>query len=329
MDPAFLICYLIVGVFTFFILLGGIHKVHEGHIGVYTRGGALLPNPSEPGINFMLPILTKYAPVQVTMQTDKVLDIPCGTSGGVVVYFDRVEVVNRLKKELAFETVRNYTTDYDKTWIFDKIHHEINQFCSSHSLQEVYITQFDQLDENLKNALQVGCNKWAPGIEIIAVRVTKPRIPEGIQMNYEKMEAEKSTLYIAKESQKVKEKEAETEKLLQMTRADTNAAVSKINMEMNILQKNGTNQIQLIENEIQYEKKKTIAETDNYKMLKEIEVNNKKLTSSFIQYQTLQELRIIPKVYFGKSIPEYFKENLQFLTGESQPKLQVEVTGRK
>ena len=34
----------------------------------------------------------------------------------------------------------NYTTKYDTTMIFNKIHHEINQFCSSHTLQEVYIT---------------------------------------------------------------------------------------------------------------------------------------------------------------------------------------------
>jgi hypothetical protein len=31
------------------------------------------------------------------------------------------------------------TVHYDRIWIFDKIHHEINQFCSKHSLQEVYI----------------------------------------------------------------------------------------------------------------------------------------------------------------------------------------------
>jgi hypothetical protein len=31
----------------------------------------------------------------------------------------------------------------DKTWIYDKIDHEINQFCTSHSLQEVYIDKFD------------------------------------------------------------------------------------------------------------------------------------------------------------------------------------------
>ena len=31
--------------------------------------------------------------------------------------------------------------------------HEINQFCSSHTLQEVYITKFDQLDEALKSVI--------------------------------------------------------------------------------------------------------------------------------------------------------------------------------
>ena len=46
------------------------------------------------------------------------------------------QVVNRLKKESVFETIRDYGVNYDKIWIFDKIHHEINQFCSKHTLQE-------------------------------------------------------------------------------------------------------------------------------------------------------------------------------------------------
>lgn len=65
------------------------------------------------------------------------------------VTFDRVEVVNRLKPELARETVANYSVHYDRLWIFDRVHHEINQFCSSHTLQEVYISMFDQLDERM------------------------------------------------------------------------------------------------------------------------------------------------------------------------------------
>ena len=33
---------------------------------------------------------------QTTLQTDEVKNVPCGTSGGVMIYFDRVEVVNIL-----------------------------------------------------------------------------------------------------------------------------------------------------------------------------------------------------------------------------------------
>ncbi len=68
--------------------------------------------------------------------------------------FDQIEVVNKLRKDLAQQTVKNYTVNYDKTWIFDKIHHEINQFCSKHTLQEVFIDEFDSLDEKLAEALQ-------------------------------------------------------------------------------------------------------------------------------------------------------------------------------
>lgn len=44
----------------------------------------------------------------------------------------------------VYDIVRNYTADYDKTLIFNKIHHELNQFCSAHTLQEVYIELFGE-----------------------------------------------------------------------------------------------------------------------------------------------------------------------------------------
>jgi hypothetical protein len=75
----------------------------------------------------------------------QVRDIPCGTKGGVMISFEKIEVVNRLNKEYVYDTILEFGVSYDKTWIYDKIHHEINQFCSSHSLQEVYIDKFDQV----------------------------------------------------------------------------------------------------------------------------------------------------------------------------------------
>lgn len=99
--------------------------------------------------------------------------------------------------------VKNYTAEYDKTLIFNKVHHELNQFCSIHTLHEVYIALFDQIDENLKLALQNDLNAMAPGLTIQAVRVTKPKIPEVIRKNYEVMEGEKTKLLISIEHQKV------------------------------------------------------------------------------------------------------------------------------
>lgn len=109
------------GIFILSLFATTFHQVHEGYIAVYYRGGAILDTISEPGWHVMVPYVTSYNEVQVTVQTDKVNDVPCGTAGGVMIMFQQIEVVNRLSKDLALETVRNYTVDYDKTWIFDKI----------------------------------------------------------------------------------------------------------------------------------------------------------------------------------------------------------------
>jgi len=70
---------------------------------------------------------------------------------------------------------------------------------------------FETLDESLKEALVQDINQWAPGIEIIAIRVTKPWIPKHIQQNFEEMESQWTEVLIAEQKQKVVEKSAETE----------------------------------------------------------------------------------------------------------------------
>ena len=109
-----------------------------------------------------------------------------------------------------------------------QVHHELNQFCSAHNLQEVYIDLFDQIDENLKNAIQSDLKEMATGLKVHSVRVTKPKIPESIRKNYELMEAEKTKLLISTQRQKVVEKEAETERKKAVIEAEKEASVAKI-----------------------------------------------------------------------------------------------------
>ena len=83
--------------------------------------------------------------------------------------------------------------------------------------------------------------------KVIAIRVTKPRIPENIRKNYEEMEAEKTRFLIANEKQKVVEKEAETIRKQNIIKAESEAEVSKIIKNMEINEQESKKKIQEIE----------------------------------------------------------------------------------
>ncbi len=51
------------------------------------------------------------APPQQPCPASQVTDIPCGTSGGTVIQFDRIEVVNQLKREMVHATVSPRPSD--------------------------------------------------------------------------------------------------------------------------------------------------------------------------------------------------------------------------
>ena len=60
------------------------HSVDEGHLGLYYRGGELQPYTAAPGAHFMVPFLYTFEQVKIGLRTETVRQVPCGTSGGVV-----------------------------------------------------------------------------------------------------------------------------------------------------------------------------------------------------------------------------------------------------
>ncbi|XP_031778530.1 erlin-1 [Nasonia vitripennis] len=295
----FLVCLAVVFNFS-------LHRIEEGHVGVYFRGGALLPQVSSPGFHMMIPLLTTFRAVQVTLQTDEVKNVPCGTSGGVMIYFDRIEVVNILNANSVYNMVRNYTADYDRSLIFNKVHHELNQFCSVHTLHEVYIDLFDQIDENLKTALQRDLNEMAPGLSILAVRVTKPKIPETIRKNYELMEAEKTKLLISTQHQKVVEKDAETDRKKAIIEAEKEAQVAKIQYNQKIMEKESLQRMAAIEDEMHLAREKSRSDADYYQMARQAEANKLLLSKEYLELEKYKSLSQNAKVYYGQDIPKMF-----------------------
>ncbi|KAI9079529.1 hypothetical protein K1719_038501 [Acacia pycnantha] len=192
-----------------------------------------------------------------------------------------IKVVYRLHKEYVHETLLNYGLQYNKTtWIHNKIHHHINQFCISHSLQQVYIDDFTKIGEKMKEALQVDCIHYAPGIEIFSVHITKPAIPNSIRRNFGQLEGECIKVLIAIERQKIAEKEAETSKKIAISEAEKNANVSKILM----LEKEGSRSQQEIENQMYLQRERCQAVANIYEATKEVEANKLKLALKFIEF---------------------------------------------
>jgi len=295
----------------------GLHKVDEGNVGVYWRGGALLNRVTYPGWHLKFPFVDAFENVQITMQTDKVTEIPCGTSGGVMLWIERVEVVNRLREQYVYDTIKNYTTNYDKIWIFDKIHHEINQFCSKHTLHEVYIELFHTVDDRLQAALQESCDKWAPGIEIIAIRITKPKIPPQILKNFEAMEAEKTRLLVAVEQQKVVEREAETEKRRAAIEAEKLALVSKIQMEQYIMEKESQRKMKEIDDTGLLHHEQTVADAEYYRTKKAAEANALLHTPEYLKVEMMRSIGNTTKIYFGPSLHNLIFDFMETLTKDA------------
>ncbi len=275
-----------------------LHEINEGHVGVYWRFGALLNRVSEPGWNVAMPLVDRISQVQTTVQTDRVENIPCGTSSGVMLWFSAIEVVNRLRADAVIDTIRKYGPDYDKIWILDKIHHEINQFCSKHTLHEVYISKFDMLDESLAEALQEGCNKYAPGIEIIATRVTKPTIPYDVREQYIELELQRAKLNVASAHQKVVEVESETTRKISVIRAQAAANVSAIEGARDLVARRIEANCSQVADAVHLAHERTLADADHYTRTREAEANSVLLTSAYARKKQLEELSRVPKRYF-------------------------------
>uniref|UniRef100_A0AAQ5XRU6 Band 7 domain-containing protein n=1 Tax=Amphiprion ocellaris TaxID=80972 RepID=A0AAQ5XRU6_AMPOC len=290
-------------------LLASVHKIDEGHTGVYYRGGALLTTTSGPGFHLMLPFITTYKSVQVRSQTTMIILYFLSFSGGVMIYFDRIEVVNYLVPSAVYDIVRNFTADYDKALIFNKVHHELNQFCSVHSLQEVYIGLFDQIDENLKLTLQEDLTAMAPGLIIQAVRVTKPNIPESIRRNYELMESEKTKLLISQQTQKVVEKEAETERIKAVIEAEKVAQVAEIKFGQKVMEKETEKKISEIEDSAFLARQRAKADAEFYTAQRTAEANKLKLTPEYLQLMKYKAVAANSKIYFGNDIPNMFVDS--------------------
>lgn len=301
--------------------------VQEGNVGVIYYLGSLQKTIYPPGPHFKMPFLTTMHEVQVTVQTDKVKGVVCGTSSGVSVTFDSIEVVNQLDQKSVYQIIHDYGVNYDKTLIYDKINHLLNQFCSKHTLQEVYIDKFDELDDMLIAELQKSLNEFGQGISIRSVRISKPSVPPDVSAGYQGivtsqarklMDTTQAQENLAKikhsNDQKQEQMKAENEQSLmsiEFQKQKELAEEIKV-MEVNkaIIQKEielqqGLQEIAKIKADTEAVKRKAEIDVEHYKNMKEVEYTNALQTDAYVKIKMSEHFANNSKVYAGSSLPDF------------------------
>ena len=169
-----------------FCLYSSIHRIPLGHVGVYTRGGALLPGTTHPGYNLKLPFLTTHEKMEVRAQTDHLDFVPCGSSEGATVHLN-IKVVNKLNPSCVHRTFEEYGQDYDKQLIYDFIPSEVVQFCKDYTQDEIYISKIDKLDELLLEKLRdyVRLNSMSECLNVMRVTIGRPELTQTMTGHYE------------------------------------------------------------------------------------------------------------------------------------------------
>jgi len=297
-------------------------SVSEGNVGIFYHFGSLLNQTFPPGLYFKAPWpFTSGSQVNIRPQTDQIQKVSCGTSDGLNLLFEQVDVGNTLTNDYVLSTIRKYGEEYDEYLVKDKVRHQIQVICSGMVSHEVFITRFDEIDDMLKDFLTKVNKELDSGLIIDFVRLSKPVLPEGIKKNYERLAEEKTNLKVEIERQERLKKEAETQKMMEEKNQQLRQYKSQMESQIEFEKSSKENEIKLakkvaeeeqstIENRIRLEKEKIEALTLKIKMEEEAKgIKQLYELQGYREYQIVKELaRSIEKgskYFFGNQIPNF------------------------
>lgn len=271
-----------------------VHQIPEGHVGMYWRGGRLMDVIVEPGVHAMIPMLTRYETVRVTMHVDVVENVICGTKGGMIVRFDRVEVINVLDKAHAHDVILRYGIEYDRMWIFDLVRYELSRICSGTTLQALYIDDYDTLSDRLHAAMRRNINVHVDGLDVVRVSLSNPDLSNDIYEIYEEMEMERIKAVRSSEHMKFVQKQSE----------------------IIVFRKHVESRVANISNDIESGRERAKADTEHYRRMREAdsqayttsrqaEVERYQLTPEYLRLRAIEAMGRNMKVYYGDSIPNF------------------------
>ena len=129
--------------------------------------------------------------------------------------------------------------------------------------------------------------------------IPKPDIPSDIARNYKAVKVQWTEQLVATQQQKTEKIKKETETMMAVLDAHRQKEVLEIDIQKDILRKEGEKKLSELENEIVKLREKNVADYENYKKIKESEANQKLYTSDYVRLELAKSLATNTKFFFS------------------------------
>jgi erlin len=283
----------------------GTIQIPTGYVGVIYSWGALQPNILEVGHNFELRPWSRVEGVDILPQTDIIDQIVCHSKDGMQIVFPKVIVHNQLHKENAYEMIKTYRANYDEYLVKQPIRQKMIEMCTEKNLHHLYIEEFADLNEILKEYL-VDYQKEHKNLLVInRVSIEKPIIPEKVKRNYETIVEERTRLTAEEEIQKRKLKEKETERMQKEAHAAMERSMANIENSRSADKAESDAKISRINAESDA-KKMEIESEAKAKSIKVIaDAEKERHTREYLELEYYRNVAANADIYYGDKLPQY------------------------
>ncbi len=129
--------------------------------------------------------------------------------------------------------------------------------------------------------------------------IPKPNIPPELAKNYKEVKVQRTEQLVATQQQKTEKIKKETEAMKAVLDAQRLKEVLEIDIEKNILKKEGDKKLSELENEIVKLREQNAADVENYKKTKEAEANQRLFTPDYVKLEMAKSISSNTKFFFS------------------------------
>ena len=272
------------------------YKVDEGYRGIVSKSGKYDENLLLPGASGftrpdMWPWYVRIDYIEIRPQEDSAKRVQCGAKDGSIHWIESIEIGNTLDPNYVYSTVKKYGLDYDQKVIMNKVRHQMNVICSKLDTYDIFVTQFEKLDDMLLSFLQSEQDKLNTGITIDYVRLTKPKLP-----------ADQARTYEGISTQQIQQKLEDQKKLTKMKEAENAKIEAEALANRAVIEAKGRLEVAEMEAQAHLAKEKAKADAESYRKIEEAKANQYLFggIDGYLDYERHQALAANSKVYFGE-----------------------------